>query len=55
MYFDTGNLNYYQTNGFTAYSNAKRCCFNIPSEIKQKYHAKEDLNSTIQLLLEVVV
>ncbi len=47
MYFDTGNLNYYQKNGFTAYANAKRCYFDIPSKIKQKYHAQEDLNSTI--------
>ena len=52
-YFDTGNLNYYQTNGFSAYKNAKKCYFDIPSQFKHKYHAKESLNSTIQLLLEV--
>lgn len=52
-YFDTGNLNYYQTNGFSAYKNAKKCYFNIPSQFKHKYHAQESLNSTIQLLLEV--
>lgn len=53
MYFDTGNLNYYQTNGFSAYENAKKCYFDIPSQFKHKYHAQESLNSTIQLLLEV--
>lgn len=53
MYFDTGNLNYYQTNGFSAYKNAKKCYFDIPAQLKHKYHAQESLNSTIQLLLEV--
>lgn len=53
MYFDTGNLNYYQTNGFEAYENAKRCYFDIPFDIKFNYHAQDTLNSTIQLLLEV--
>lgn len=52
-YFDSGNLNYYQTNGFKPYKNAKKCYFDIPSKFKSKYHAQEDLNSTIQLLLEV--
>lgn len=52
-YFDTGNLNNYQTNGFTAFKNAKKCYFDIPSNIKSEYHAQEDLNTTIQLLLEV--
>lgn len=51
-YFDTGNLNYYQTNGFSPYE-AKSCFFDIPSEIQQKYHAQKNLNKTIQLLLEV--
>lgn len=53
MYFDTGNLNYYQTNGFSAHKNAKKCYFDIPAQLKYKYHAQESLNSTIQLLLEV--
>jgi len=53
MYFDNGKLNYFQKNGFTAYSNAKKCYFDIPVKYKQKYHAQETLNATIQLLLEV--
>lgn len=51
-YFDTGNLNYYQTNGFTPYK-AKKCFFAIPEKIQQEYHAQKCLNSTIQLILEV--
>lgn len=51
-YFDTGNLNCYQTNGFLPY-NATKCLFGIPPRIEKQYHAQKKLNSTIQLLLEV--
>lgn len=51
-YFDTGDLNYPQTHGFEPYD-IKKCIFEIPRDIKLKYHAMEKLNKTIQLIMEV--
>lgn len=51
-YFDTGNLNGYQKIGTP--HNAKSCCFSIPHHIQNKYHAQMNLNSTVQLILEVI-
>ena len=50
-YFDAGCLNNFQKVGQPY--DVKSCAFEIPTEIKEKYHAQSSLNSTIQLILEV--
>lgn len=51
-YFDTGYLNDFQKIGQPY--NVHNCIYEIPSEIQVKYHAQSNINSTIQLILEVM-
>ena len=51
-YFDPGNLNIKQKIG-TPYSNFE-CRFNVPYEIKNKYHTDVSCKQTIQLIVEVI-
>ena len=51
-YFDTGFLYDVQKIG-SSYA-TKNVLFDIPLEIQSKYHAQTSINSTIQLLLEVL-
>lgn len=51
-YFDTGHLNVYQMLG-TPYE-MEGLGVNIPETIQRKYHARTEMQTTIQLLLEVV-
>ena len=51
-YFDTGKLNDFQKIGQPY--NVRNCVFEIPTIIQMKYHAQSSINSTIQLILEVM-
>ena len=51
-YFDTGSLNSFQRIGQPY--DVRKCIFDIPSEIKVKYHAQESVKSTIQFIVEVM-
>lgn len=51
-YFDTGHLNVYQMLG-TPYE-MEGLGVDIPETIQREYHARTEMQTTIQLLLEVV-
>lgn len=51
-YFDTGCLNDFQKIGQPY--NIHNCAFEIPPRIQREYHAQSSINSTIQLILEVL-
>ena len=51
-YFDTGYLNDFQKIGQPY--NVRSCAFEVPAKIQMKYHAQSSINSTIQLILEVM-